>query len=141
MTKLQAILLSILFVLMTSKVFASNPMMQVAQVNPIPMLMPILVKQATVLELTEEQVKAFALWRSENMAPAVKASMTIRNAEKSIKQASLDGTPVVEIEALLEQVAQARAGLAARTLRCHSYAKGILSAKQWQNLIDLYSKS
>ncbi len=141
MNKLQQIFIAIIMTLLAENAFASNPMMQVAQVNPIPMLMPILVKQATELDLTEEQVKAFAQWRSENMAPAVKASMTISNGEKSIKQASLDGTPLVEIETLLEQVAQARAGLAARTLRCHSYAKGILSAKQWHKLIDLYNKN
>ncbi len=140
MTKLQFLLLPILFTLFTSEAFASNPMMQVAQVNPIPMLMPVLVKKAAQLELTEEQIAAFAKWRSENMAPAMKASMAIKNGLQSIRKATLDGSSIEKIETMLAQVAQARADLADRTLRCHAYARRILSNNQWKKVIDLYGK-
>ncbi len=136
-----SILFAILLTLLLPKAYAENPMKQVAKVNPIPMFMPILVKKSQQLELSDQQVAAFTKWRAENMAPAMNESMSIKRGLKAIKQATLNGSSIAEIEELLSGVALARENLAARTLRCHSYVKRTLSAEQWKKMIALYSKA
>ncbi|MBL0709851.1 MAG: hypothetical protein JJV99_02375, partial [Colwellia sp.] len=92
MTKIQFTLLSfILAALFSSSMVSANPMKSVQKVNPIPMFMPILVKQSDKLALTPKQVDAFAKWRGENMAPAVKATTAIIEGEKAVKKATLEG--------------------------------------------------
>ncbi len=116
----------------------ANPMKQVAQVNPIPMFMPYLVKKAELLKLTTEQVAAFAKWRADNMAPAVEAANIITSGQHAITLATLNGDSAAKVQQLLTDVANARADLAARTLRCHEYTQSVLNESQWQQLVDLY---
>ena len=138
--KIQITLLTVMLTLALSYASAmENPMMQVAQVNPIPMFMPILVKKSAELSLTQVQIEAFAKWRGENMASALQASNAITNGEIAIKQASLDSKSRKEIDAMLVDVAKARADLANRTLRCHARTKEILTADQWQKLLNIYA--
>jgi len=141
MTKIQFTLLSlILAILFASSPASANPMMQVKQVNPIPMLMPFLVKKAQELSLTPEQVAIFAKWRAENMAPAVQATTTIIEGEKAIKQAVLAGADISKINIILNDVAKAHADLADRTLRCHAHTKEALTQTQWTQLLAMYAK-
>lgn len=141
MTKIQFTLLSlILTILLASSPASANPMMQVKQVNAIPMFMPLLVKKAQELSLTPEQVSIFAQWRAENMAPAVQATTTIVEGEKAIKQAVLEGADISKINIILNDVAKARADLADRTLRCHAHTKEALTKAQWSQLLAMYAK-
>ena len=131
-------LLSIALLLFIPLSTVANPMKQVAQVNPIPMFMPYLVKKAELLKLTSEQVAAFAKWRAENMAPAVEAANIITNGQRAITSATLNGDSAEKVQQLLTDVANARADLSARTLRCHEYTQSVLNESQWQQLVDLY---
>lgn len=141
MTKIQFFLPAlILATLSVSSPASANPMMQVKQVNPIPMLMPFLVKKAQVLSLTPEQVAIFAKWRAENMAPAMQATSTIVESEKAIKQAVLNGDSMSKINTFLYDIAKARADLANRTLRCHAHTKEALTQTQWTQLVAMYAK-
>ncbi len=142
MTKIQLSLLSLIIaMLFASSPVSANPMMQVKQVNPIPMLMPFLVKKAQVLSLTPEQISIFAKWRAENMAPAVQATSTIIEGGKAIKQAILNGDDVSKINTLLNDIAKARADLADRTLRCHAHTKEALTMRNTMMPIAQYHSS
>ncbi len=115
-----------------------NLMMLMMKTSPLPVLMPILVKNSEELGLSKEQNEALAKWRTENMAPALTLANEIIEGDKAIKQAALDGKPKEKIEAMVNAVLEKRSEMANKMLVCRDNTKRILSKSQWQKMVKLY---
>jgi hypothetical protein len=151
----KTLLISSLIMLMVSQVAVADMQQQksngdegksvmvslMEKVSPMPMLMSTLVKHAETLELTQQQMDVFVLWRKENMASAMTLATSILNLERQINTAALKGEPSKEVTNLLDTLMEKRLTLASKMLACRDNVKNTLSNQQWDSLVHLYSST
>jgi len=115
-----------------------NMMMLMARTSPMPVLMPIMVKNSEKLGLSQQQNDELTKWRTENLAPALTLAKQIIDGDKAIKQAALDNKPKADIEIMIKTVLEKRLELAIKMLLCRENTKRILTEGQWEQVVTLY---
>jgi hypothetical protein len=116
-----------------------NPMvMLMGKTSPMPVFMPIMVKNSEELGLSKEQQDELAKWRTDNMASALALAKEIIDGDKAIKQAALDNKPTQEVEAMIASVLEKRSTMATTMLRCRENSKRILTESQWEQVTKMY---
>ncbi len=107
--------------------------------SPMPLLMPVIVKNADKLGLSEEQKAVFTQWRVEKMGISLKNANAIIAEEEAIIQAALDGKPNVEIEKMMSSILEKRQFIASNMLKCRDLIINTLDTTQWQKLVAIYT--
>jgi Spy/CpxP family protein refolding chaperone len=130
--------LALSLVLVSSAAFAGERQALETYLSPAPSLMPILVRQADTLSLTEDQKAKLADWRKAAQPGREKLEKDIAAGHLAINQAMLDGKNNNEIQKLARDVQRKEIKLVVGKLACRDNAKKILTPEQWSKLIALY---
>jgi len=115
-----------------------NFMTLILKTTPLPVFMPIIMKNSEQLGLSQRQKEEFAQWRTESMGPAMMLANSIIEGDKAIKEAALSEKGSMEIQEMIKHVLEQRSELANKTLLCRENSRRILSEKQWSQVISLY---
>lgn len=123
-----------------SKKNSAGPMTVFKRTSPMPLLMPVIVKNGEQLGLSDKQSAVFTQWRVENMRTSLKIGNEILAGEQAIRQASLDGKSTVEIEQMMISVMEKRQSIASNMLKCRDMIIKTLDTTQWAKLVTIYNK-
>ena len=108
--------------------------------NFMPVLLPMIMKNRDTLELTSEQVEHFRSWRKENYVPMVNIMKNIIDQRLAFKKASLNLT--VSSEELIElqnNILNSQKELLAIKLSCRNVLVESFTEDQWNNFAFIAS--
>lgn len=106
--------------------------------SPAPSLMPILVKQADQLGLSDEQKAKLADWRTVAQPGREQLEREIAADRLAINLAMLDGKRNNDVQKMVRAVQRKEIKLVVGKLACRDNARKILTPEQWSKLIALY---
>jgi len=116
----------------------SEAVAAVKQATPMPALMMVIRKHGDELNLSEEQQQSMAAWAKKSRAIAIELALAVKNGEKALHDAALNGVSKEDIMAQLEVLLEKRKKISAIKINCRDNMRQILNDEQWEKLIKLY---
>lgn len=116
-------------------------MAMMKHVSPMPNLMPVVIKNADLLELSKEQSEALAKERKQRHAQVHTLASEIMADESKILQATLDGKPKAEIHKMSQAVMDKRLTIIDAKAGCRDIVRKALNDEQWNELLVLYKQN
>lgn len=116
-------------------------MAMMKHVSPMPSLMPVVIKNADLLELSKEQTEALAKERKKRHAQVHTLASEIMADESKILQATLDGKPKAEIHKMSQAVMDKRLIIIDAKAGCRDIVRKALNDEQWNELLVLYKQN
>lgn len=106
--------------------------------QPMPNLMRVIVQNADLLELDEQQMTAFEAWRNANHDKVQARMDKIQDIRKKMQHEVLRGANLARINSHLSRMDRLRAEIVAAKLACRNMVARVLSGDQWKKLVELY---
>lgn len=116
----------------------SEAVAAVKQTTPMPALMMVIRKHGDKLNLSEEQQQSLASWGKKFHPIATKLALAVKNGEKALHDAALNGVSKEDLMAQLEVLLEKRKKLSIIKINCRDNMRQILNDEQWKKLIKLY---
>lgn len=105
--------------------------------NPMPNYMPVAMKNAKSLALTDEQTAKLKNWVAANNKKSVEVVKRIIQLENDLAMASINGADKPTLMKKYSEMADLRIKLASSKTDCRDNIRKILSTEQWKKLVDL----
>ncbi len=105
--------------------------------NPMPNYMPVLMKNAKNIALNTEQTGKLKSWIAVNNKKSKNVVKKIVQLESSLAFASINGDDKPTLMKKYSEIADLRIKLASSKADCRDNIRSILSAKQWNKLVNL----
>ena len=105
--------------------------------NPMPNYMPVVMKNAKTLALTDEQTGKLKSWVAANNKKSVEVVKRIVQIENDLAMASMHGADKPTLMKKYSEMADLRIKLASSKTDCRDNIRKILSTEQWNKLVDL----
>lgn len=134
---LKALMLTLVFLTASTAYSKTDTSLPVA---PVPNLMPMIMHHGEMLNLDEKQQAKLAEWRKKQHHKMHKLGEEIRADQAAILEAALNGKPTDEILAMEEAVEEKRVKFITTKTACRDNMKKLLTAEQWNQVIDIYKK-
>ena len=134
---LKALMLTLVFLTASTAYSKTDTSLPVA---PVPNLMPMIMHHGEMLNLDEKQQAKLAEWRKKQHHKMHKLGEEIRADQAAILEAALNGKPADEILAMEEAVEEKRVKFITTKTACRDNMKKLLTAEQWNQVIDIYKK-
>lgn len=103
----------------------------------MPNLMPIVVHQGELLDLTKEQKAELAKWRKDNHSKTHARKKEIKAAKAGIREAALNGKPIAELLEMEQALGQKRIEYITGKAACRDNMKRVLNDAQWAEVIKI----
>lgn len=102
--------------------------------------MRVVKKHETELGLNKEQSQALADWRMKNHGPTHSKVKQIRELERAMYQASMDGKSKQELMQMAAKLMQLRTEIISGKTDCRDNMRSILNDKQYVQVVAMYEK-
>jgi len=133
---MKKIILALSLLLMTVPTLYAGNKCALKHTNPMPNLMRIAVKNADLLGIDAKQMTALKAWSTKSKPVMQEMVKKVISEEKMlhVKALDTDADTVKASEVMLET----RKKIIAMKTKCRSTLKGILTEKQYANVIKIY---
>ncbi|EDN65757.1 secreted protein [Beggiatoa sp. PS] len=110
----------------------------VKHAHPLPNFMQVIKKHGDKLDLSEEQQQEIDAWIEKQRPVATKIALSIRDDEKVLKEAALNGASKENMTAQLDELLKKRKKIAEMKMDCRDKMRQLLGDEKWQKVVDLY---
>ena len=110
----------------------------VKHAHPLPNFMQVIKKHGDKLDLSEEQQQEIDAWIEKQRPVATKIALSIRDDEKVLKEAALNGASKENMTAQLDELLKKRKEIAEMKMDCRDKMRQLLGDEKWQKVVDLY---
>lgn len=118
---------------------AMDPLALMKHANPaLPNLMGVAVKNADMLGLNSQQIRALKAWGKQNGSKMKQILFRVRHLEKEALEMALAGAPQSKVMVTFEQTLQLRKKIAMGKLACRDNLRKILTPEQYEELVEIY---
>lgn len=131
------IVIALVFMSLTTAYAGGNYALRHA--NPMPNLMRIAMGNAELLKITGEQMKGLHAWADENKPKMMMLVKQVVMQEKAIREEAL--TTDKDVMKKADEMLQTRRKIMQMKTACRATLRGILSEKQYAQVIGIYRSS
>ena len=133
---MKKLLLALSIMLMSLSTAQAGSQQALRHANPMPNLMRIAIKNASILGVTPEQMKNLQVWVKKSKPEMIKMVQQVRSEEKMLLENAL--TIDKDVVKKSETVLGLRKKIIEMKTNCRAVLKNTLTEKQYANVINIY---
>jgi 4-hydroxyphenylpyruvate dioxygenase-like putative hemolysin len=123
---------------MAEKISMAELMAAVKHANPLPNFMRVIQQHKNELDLSEEQNQDVETWIGKHRPTIKELVLSIREGEKALAKAALDGATKEDMMKQLEGLLEKRREIASIKMDCRDKMRELLGEDKWQQIVELY---